>query len=125
MNRSQYEIDFGYIPRHFRDSVNPNYGIKPLQMDLDSHGFRFMIQTHDAFTAQFSLHHPRWREAARNLLTVMERPVIIHGREVSVRTEAELTFRWGHSHSVEWKSRNIDDLDRLVQEARDKAFAGH
>lgn len=124
MNRAQYEIDFGYVPRHFRDSLNPFHGNRPLQMDLYSHGFRFMIQTHDAFTVQLSLNHPRWQEAARNLLTVMERPVIIHGREVSVRTEAELTFRWGHHHSVEWKSRNVDDLPDLVSQARHKAFEG-
>lgn len=114
MNRSMYEIDHGWIPEHFRDAPNPSFGIKPLQMSLESHGFRFMLQVHDSFVAQLSLDHPRFREAAHNLLTVMERPVIIHGRQFSVKTESSFSFRWSKEESREWKSRDVADLDRII-----------
>ena len=64
-------------------------------MDLQSHGFRFLLQTHDSFTAQLQLDHPRLEEAVNNLLYVMDRPVVIHGREVRVRTEVGFGLRWG------------------------------
>jgi len=101
MNRSMYEIDFGYIPERFRDGDNPDRADTPRRMDLDSHGFRFLLQTHDSFTAQLSLDHPRFEEACHNLLHVMERPVIIHGRTVRVKTEASFGLRWGKK-MVEW-----------------------
>ena len=121
MNRAQYEIDFGYMPRHFRDSINPHFGQRPLQMDLASHGFRFMAQVHDSFLVQLRLNHDRWEEAAHNLLTVMSRPVIIKGREVSVRTESEFMFRWGSKAAVEWKglsdARSLRDIVSQAAEA--------
>lgn len=95
MNRVMYEIDHGFIPSSFRDGENPHRGDSPRRMDLQSHGFRFLLQTHDSFTAMLSLDHPRLHEAVNNLLYVMDRPVLIHGREVRVRTEASLGLRWG------------------------------
>lgn len=95
MNRSMYEIDHGYIPSHFRDGENPDRYDEPRRMDLESHGFRFLLQTHDSFTAQLQLDHPRFEEALHNLLYVMERPVIINGHTVRVKTEASLGLRWG------------------------------
>jgi hypothetical protein len=95
MNRTMYEIDHGYIPPSFRDGENPDASDTPRKMDLESHGFRILLQTHDSFTVQLSLDHPRVEEAAHNLLYVMERPVIINGHTVRVKTEAELGLRWG------------------------------
>lgn len=95
MNRVMYEIDHGYIPSHFRDGENPDRGDSPRRMDLESHGFRFMLQTHDSFTVELKLDHPRIEEAVSNLLYVMERPLIINGHTVRVKTEAELGLRWG------------------------------
>lgn len=95
MNRAMYEIDHGYIPTHFRDGPNPDASDSARKMDLDSHGFRFLLQTHDSFTAQLQLDHPRFEEAIHNLLYVMERPVIINGHTVRVKTEAEFGLRWG------------------------------
>lgn len=97
MNRAMYEIDHGFIPTHFRDGANPDAAEEPLRMDLESHGFRFLLQTHDSFTAQLQLDHPRFDEAVSNLLHVMERPVIINGHTVRVRTEASFGLRWGKS----------------------------
>lgn len=95
MNRSMYEIDHGYIPERFRDGENPDRNDAARKMDLDSHGFRFLLQTHDSFTAELKLDHPRLEEAAHNLLYVMGRPLIINGHTVRVKTEAELGRRWG------------------------------
>lgn len=116
MNRSMYEIDFGFIPERFRDGLNPDAKAQPMRMDLESHGFRFLLQTHDSFTAQLSLTHPRWREAAINLLNVMERPIIINGHTVRVKTEAAVGLRWGKK-MLEWSSRDPYDLDRVVSTA--------
>lgn len=120
MNRSMYEIDWGYIQPHFRDAPNPSAHERPLKMDLESHGFRFMLQIHDSFVVQLSLNHPRWKEAAHNLLTVMERPVIIHGRQFSVKTESAFSFRWSKSEGEEWKGRDVSDLDRVVALAKQR-----
>lgn len=95
MNRSMYEIDHGYIPPYFRDGPNPDARDEPRRMDLQSHGFRFLLQTHDSFTCQLKVDHPRFEEAVHNILHVMERPVIINGHTVRVKTEAEFGPRWG------------------------------
>lgn len=95
MNRAQYEIDRGYIPRNFRDGENPSANAEPRKMNIDSHGFRFLLQTHDSFTCQINLNHKRWEEAVLNLLHVMERPVTINGHVFRVKTEAEFGRRWG------------------------------
>jgi hypothetical protein len=120
MNRSMYEIDHGWIPKSFRDGPNPDALVRPLQMDYDSHGFRFMLQVHDSFLCQLDMTHPKWKEAAHNLLTVMNRPVIIHGRSVQVRTESELSFRWGDKKSIEWDGKDPYDLDRIVANLKTK-----
>lgn len=95
MNRAMYEIDHGFIPSHFRDGPNPDARDEPRRMDLHSHGFRFLLQTHDSFTVQLQLDHPRFEEAVSNILHVMERPVIINGHTVRVKTEAEFGLHWG------------------------------
>lgn len=80
-------------------------------MDLVSHGFRFMLQTHDSFTVQLQLDHPRLQEAVSNLLYVMERPLIINGHIVRVKTEAELGLRWGKKmHSYNPAKDSLDDV---------------
>lgn len=118
MNRAWYEIARGYMWEQYRDAPNPCAKDRPLKMDLESHGFRFMMQVHDSFVVQLRLDHPRWREAADNLLRVMQRPVIIHGREVSVRTESEFMFAWGSKTAVEWKGKDISELDSIVDQVR-------
>lgn len=111
MNRVQYEIDHGWIPPSFRDGSNQDAGETPRKMDLVSHGFRFLLQTHDSFTAELKLDHPRLHEAVNNLLYVMNRPVVIHGREVRVRTEATFGLRWGKNMiPYEPGEDNLDDV---------------
>jgi hypothetical protein len=113
MNRVMYEVDHGYMPQVFRDGPNPDRYEQPLKMNHESHGFSIMLQVHDSFLTQYDTRHPRWKEAARNMLHVMNRPVIIHGREVRIKTEAEVSLRWGKS-SIEWKGNNPHDLDAII-----------
>ena len=113
MNRVQNEVNFGYIPPSFRDGPNPDIHDTPRLMTWDSHGFRFHLQVHDNFLSQLELSHPRWKEAAHNLLHVMNRPVIIHGREVRIRAEAEIGLAWGKG-MVEWDGKDVHDLDRIA-----------
>ena len=115
MNRSMYEIDHGFIPTHFRDGENPDRHEEPRRMTLDSHGFRFLLQTHDSFTAELQLDHPRFEEACNNLLHVMERPVIINGHVVRVKTEASFGFRWGKK-MIDWNPAK-DSLSEVVDKA--------
>ena len=118
MNRVMYEIDWGYIPTHFRDGPNPDALDKPRQMSYESHGIAFHLQVHDNFVAQLNLNHPKWKEAASNLLYVMNRPVIIKGREVRIRAEAELGLKWGKG-MLEWDG-DVDKLDGLVDQLKQR-----
>lgn len=114
MNRVMEEIDWGYIPKEFRDGANPCANDRPLRMSYDSHGIAFMLQVHDNFVTSLNLEHPRWMEAANNLLRVMERPVIIHGREVVIRAEAEMSIRWSHN-TIPWGG-DVKHLPDIVNE---------
>jgi DNA polymerase I-like protein with 3'-5' exonuclease and polymerase domains len=114
MNRSMYEFDFGWMPKSFRDGPNPDYGQTPLKMDWWSHGFRIMLQVHDNFLIQLDTRHPKWKEAAHNVLHVMERPVIINGHTVRVKTEAEFGVRWGYGLKHSWDGKDNDALDRIA-----------
>jgi hypothetical protein len=118
MNRVMAEIDLGYIPRRFRDAANPDFGDEPRKMSKDSHGFSFHLQIHDSFVAQLDMRHPQWRLAAHNLLHVMDRPVIIKGRHIRIKTEAEVGFRWGNQ-LIEWNG-DINTLDSAVEAAKEK-----
>lgn len=112
MNRVMYEVDHGFIPKRFRDGPNPDALCKPLKMTRESHGFSFHLQVHDNFVSQLDTTHGRWKEAAHNLLQVMNRPVIIHGRMVRVAAEAELGLRWG-KNMTSWDGKDPYDLDRI------------
>jgi hypothetical protein len=113
MNRVQMEIDHGVLPARFRDGPNPHINERPLKMNWESHGFSFLLQVHDNFVTGLNLNHPNWREAAANLLTVMDRPLIIHGREVRIRAEAEIGIRWGKK-MIEWDGKNPRDIENIV-----------
>lgn len=117
MNRVQNEVNFGFIPERFRDGLNPDFKDKPRRMTHESHGIRFHLQVHDNFLTQLKLSHPNWKEAAHNLLHVMNRPVIIHGREVRIRAEAEVGLKWGKG-MIEWDGKDVHDLDRISTSLR-------
>lgn len=113
MNRSMYEVDLGYIPAMFRDGPNPHARERPLRMSYADDGFRFILQVHDSFVCQLDTTNPNWKRSAHNLLTVMQRPLIIKGRMVSIKTESELSMRWGTKKSIEWNGKDPYDLDRI------------
>lgn len=119
MNRVMYEVDWGYIPTHFRDGPNPDFGDEPRRMTKESHGISFHLQVHDNFVAQLDMRHPLWRTAAHNLLYVMNRPVIIKGRSVRIRAEAKLGFRWGKG-MLKWDGdmSKLDSIVATLQERR-------
>lgn len=121
MNRVMYEVDFGYIPTHYRDGANPDALDKPRMMNYDSHGIAFHLQVHDNFVCQLNLKHPKWKEAANNLLYVMNRPVIIKGREVRIRAEAEIGLRWGKG-MIEWDGKSADDIPGIIDQLREQEY---
>lgn len=123
MNRTMYEIDFGWIPKTFRDGPNPDADAVPLKMDYFSHGFRFMLQVHDSFLAQLDTRHPKWKEAVRNLLHVMERPVIINGHVVRIKTEAEFGVSWGYGMSDFGWDGSDAGLDRIAAQLLERKAA--
>ena len=84
-------------------------------MTRESHGFSFLLQTHDSFTVQLDLNHKRWKEAFLNLLHVMERNVTINGHVFRVKTEAEFGRRWG-KNMLAWNG-DPDSLDDLAARA--------
>ena len=120
MNRAMYEIDHGFIPMDFRDGANPDRDATPLRMNWDSHGLAFHLQVHDNFVAQLNLRNPRWKEAAHNLLYVMNRPVIIHGREVRIKAEAEIGLRWGKG-MLDWDGTD-EGLDSIADQLKMKGI---
>ena len=120
MNRVMYEIDYGWMPKRFRDGANPHYGDEPRKMNWESHGIALHLQIHDSFVAQLNTKHPLWRQAAHNLLYVMDRPIIIHGRTVRIKTEAEIGIRWG-AGLIKWDG-DMQSLDSVVDKARSISF---
>lgn len=114
MNRAMYELDHGFIPRSFRDGLNPDANDRPRMMSWESHGFMLLMQIHDSFVASFDTRNPNWKEAAHNLLYVMNRPVIINGHTVRVRTEAKYGKRWSKDSMLSWSGRDPHDLDRVA-----------
>jgi len=114
MNRTMYEIDHGWIPERFRDGINPDRLDRPRQMDWNSHGFMFLLQIHDSFVGQVNLRNPNWKEALINLLHVMNRPIIINGHTVRVKTEIALGTRWSKDSMIGWNGKDPHDLDRIA-----------
>lgn len=121
MNRVMYEIDHGFIAKRFRDGANPDADATPLMMTTQSHGFGFHLQVHDNFVAQLDTRHPKWHEAAHNLLQVMNRPIIIKGREVRVAAEADVGLRWGKK-MLSWDG-DVSTLDSLVEQLKQKELS--
>jgi len=112
MNRTMEEIRFGYIPPTFRDGPNAHAKEKPLKLEDKEFGLMTCLQVHDSLVGQLDTRAPRWKEALYNLLLVMERPIIINGHQVSVKTDANVGKHWGKG-MIPWKSGDPYDLDRI------------
>ena len=116
MNRVMYEIDFGFIPKRFRDGENPDHADMPRRMNWDTHGFALHLQVHDNFVAQLNTGHRSWQHACHNLLHVMDRPVIIKGRTVRIAAEAEFSIQWANG-TIGWNG-DMDRLEDIVTQIR-------
>lgn len=112
MNRVYEEINFGLIPERFRDGLNPHRNEKPLRIDGAHTGLLTRLQVHDSIIGSINYTKSGWKENLNNLLTVMERPVIIHGREFFVPANLELGKRWGKGMS-EISRSDIMSLDSV------------
>lgn len=123
MNRVMAEVDWGFLPKKFRDGDNPDYDDQPRRMTWDSHGIAFHIQVHDNFVTQLNFRHPKWQEAATNLLYVMDRPCIIKGRHVRIKAEAEISRRWGYK-TKEWNGA-LNELEDIVASFNPKLQLSH
>lgn len=112
MNRVLDEIHFGWISPTFRDGPNPHAKEKPYVPDPKK--LSILLQVHDSFVG--IVHKDHYKTEINNLLTVMERPVIIHGREVRVPTDAEVGLRWGKG-MIPWNRKDPYSLDRITVKA--------
>lgn len=111
MNRALYELDYGYMPKTFRDGINPDYGKKPLQIN-GKDGLYLLLQVHDSFVGISDTRVPGWQEHLNNLLTVMQRRLIINRREFFVPAEMAVAGRWTKS-ALEWNPNNPPSLDDI------------
>lgn len=111
MNRVIYELDYGYMPKRYRDGLNPHADRKPIMLKDLGRTF-FLLQVHDSFIGITDTRIPDWQQNINNILTVMERPITIHGREFYVPAEAEVMARWSKD-AVAWNPNNPPSLDQI------------
>ena len=71
------------------------------ESDLRQKGMRLMTETHDSITVQVPIEK---LELCNELLTIMERRVIIKGREFIVPAEGKMGLSWGPKSMVPWIS---------------------
>lgn len=111
INRSLMELNHGYIPSRFRDAPNPSYKtVEPFI--LEDHGGQLLLQNHDSIVFQVPIENHI--ELINNTLTVMERPVIIHGRTFSVPADCKVGLRWGKT-MIPWNRDNPPTLDQIKE----------
>lgn len=114
MNRVQYELDYGYIPKNFRDGPNPSAGRTPITLHGMAGRTHMLLQVHDSFILAADTRNPAWQENVNKVLTVMERPLTIHGREFFVPAEAEVSLRWNHK-AIPWDRNNPPSYDKICE----------
>lgn len=111
MNRVLYELDFGYIPKKFRDGPNPCAGVKPILIS-DLPGNFMLLQVHDSFVGIQDTRFDCWQDNINKILTVMQRPIMIHGREFHVPAEAEVMTRWS-KNAIPWNPQKLPSYDEI------------
>ena len=110
INRSLMELYFGYIQPSFRDAPNPHASAEPFI--LEQHGGQLLLQLHDSII--FQIPKAKYIDLVNNTLTVMERPCIIHGREVIVSADAKIGLRWGES-MIPWDKNNPPTHEQIQE----------
>ena len=111
MNRVIYEIDYGFIPKRFRDGPNPHADKTPMRLN-GNNGLFLLLQVHDSFVGISDTRVPGWQEQINNLLTVLERPITINGHEFYVPAEADVMARWS-SGAIKWNRDNPPTLEQI------------
>lgn len=66
---------------------------------IDQHKLKIFLQVHDSLVGNVRFDA---LEQMRNLLTLMEEPVNINGRMISVPAEAKIGFKWGEENMIKW-----------------------
>lgn len=70
--------------------------------------FHFLTQTHDSMLFLFPLEN--YHECAQYVLTTMEKPVIVKGREMFVRADAKIGFSWGKGLTKYKKDLSVEAI---------------
>lgn len=120
INMAMAELDYGIIPESFRDGPNPHRNETPLNVNDRDYGVSLRFQTHDSFTFNVRLTHPKWEDGVARILTVMQRPVVIRNKltnrleEFAVNLETEVGPAWGFGLK-EVKKNNLDSVKQTLE----------
>jgi hypothetical protein len=112
MNRVLDEIILGYIPPKFRDGLNPHAKEKPLKLDYPGSSLGINLQVHDSFVGNVNMRADDCLENINNLLTVMERPIIINGHRMHVPADIDFGLRYGKT-MIPWDRKDPHALTRI------------
>lgn len=112
MNRCTNEVDWGYIPKDFRDGPNPHANESPLILCHEGSPFEILLQNHDSFIGQVDTRVEGWQDYLNNFLTVMERPCIINGHTMHVPAEMNVGIDWS-SKMVPWNRDSSTDISQF------------
>lgn len=104
INMVMDELCHGYIPKMLRDGINPNFGDEPRLIGQDRNGIAIRLQTHDSISFNVNPMHPRWLSGLEGVFHSFQRPIIIHGEEVRVGIEADVSIHWAGKEGKTVKS---------------------
>jgi hypothetical protein len=94
------ELCHGYIPKYLRDGINPNFGDEPRLIGQDRNGIAIRLQTHDSISFNVDPKNPGWLSGLEGVFHSFERPIIIHGEEVRVGIEADVSIHWAGKEGI-------------------------
>lgn len=108
INMVMDELVHGYIPKLLRDGRNPNFGDRPRRVGWDVNGISMRLQTHDSISFNVDPRHPHWISGLEGVFDSFRRPIIIHGEEVRVGIEADVSVHWAGKEGRQIKE--VSDL---------------
>lgn len=114
INMVMDELLHGYIPRWLRDAENPNFGDRPRLVGSSLNGVSVRLQTHDSITFNIDPQHPKWQTGIDDVLYSFSRPIIIHGEDVRVGIEADVSIPWGGASHNGVKGRVIHSSQDVI-----------
>jgi len=108
MNMVADELFYGIRNLNFRDGPAPDRDDDTRRVSESINGASLRLQSHDSYTFNISLKHPKWHESIENIFHVMRRPVYCKGETFQVGIEAEISYQWAGS-----ESRIVTNLDQI------------